>query len=453
MGLLPGLQNLYTMAAGSPNWDDEVNGAMMALDTLVQCRFSDFITELPGSPVEGAVYIVASSGTTGDLVGREGQIAAYLEGAWRYFTPQSGWLAHNAINRRYYVYRANGVWTAQFSAGTAENRPGASSDNYGLFYVATDTGAVFWNRAGNGWSLFSSGYVEGLLADRPEASEYQVGYTYFALDDNGGTPYRVRYNVDLLAYEWRQQANSVSSAGFVPSLPEADENNQLLYLFNETGGPLVNHGEAVNQTIPTSASTPAYDRSVNGLFGRCFRFWRDGDPVIGPGAPTTPYLPSGAFTIWAWVRPRAGIAPQSSNIFGKNKDNMADNMVMTVGSVTTGYRFAVNNDAIVLTSREYVGINDEQWHLVVGTWDGTSELKFYVDGRLEDSDTFGGPLDDDDGKWSVGAFTQSTSDFWRGDIAACGIDDVARDQSYIETMFKLGLPGLTGSSVYEYSES
>lgn len=453
MGLLPQLRQLSTLIAGTPNWDDEVNGAMIALDTLLHCRFSGFITNLPGSPIEGAIYIVASSGTTGDLEGKEGQIVTFIEAGWHYFSPYPGWLAYNNFDRRYYVARPNGVWTAMFASGLAEDRPGANSNTHGLFYVCTDTKAVFWNRQGNGWSFFSSGYKEGLLAERPEPVEQQAGYWYFATDDNGGTLYRIRFNLDTLSYEWRKQAGSVTLSGLSPSLPEADSDTQLLYLFNETGGPLDNHGAATNQTIPTGAVTPIFDRSVNGLFGRCFRIWRDGTAFVGPNTPDTPYLPSGAFTIWAWVRPRAGVAPQASNIWGKNKNNTDDNLTITIGTETDRFRFAVNNDAVVLNSREYFGIADGQWHLIAGTWDGTSEIKFYVDGREEASDVFAGPLVDSGGKWSIGAFTQVTANFFRGDIAAAGLDSVARNRGYLETMYKLGLPALTGSSIYEYSES
>ncbi len=213
IGLQPGLRALYTQKRGARDWDEKMNANLLALDTLVNFYFSEFITSLPSSPVDGARYIVAASGTTGDLVGKEGQIVLRDSGQWRYYLPYPGWRAYSAADRLSYVARPNGVWTREFGFGLAADRPGANSDTRGLFYFCTDTGAVFWNRTGNGWTLYANGYREGLLADRPTASEQQIGYWFFALDDNGGTLYRVRYDVGTLSYVWRKQSRGVSEAG------------------------------------------------------------------------------------------------------------------------------------------------------------------------------------------------------------------------------------------------
>lgn len=44
----------------------------------------------PASPTVGAIYLVATSGTSGDFVGREGQLAGWTEGGWRFITPVEG---------------------------------------------------------------------------------------------------------------------------------------------------------------------------------------------------------------------------------------------------------------------------------------------------------------------------------------------------------------------------
>ena len=52
---------------------------------------SSVITSLPGSPADGDRYLVAASGTTGPLVGKENQIAERSGGAWTYSgAPSSG---------------------------------------------------------------------------------------------------------------------------------------------------------------------------------------------------------------------------------------------------------------------------------------------------------------------------------------------------------------------------
>jgi hypothetical protein len=188
-----------------------MNDNLAALDVIVNCRFNEFVTSLPGSPAEGLTVIVASSGTSGPLVGKEGQIARYLGGVWNYYVPQTGWIAHNLTDRRYYSCRPNGVWTAWVSTGVATARPTANSDNHGLWYYATDTGAVYWNRLGNGWSVYSSGYMRGLAADRPAASQYYAGVEYFATDTNGGTRYRCEFVTS--AWTWVKQSPGVSETG------------------------------------------------------------------------------------------------------------------------------------------------------------------------------------------------------------------------------------------------
>jgi len=68
------------------------NEAIRGLDALVQLSVIDRdLATPPGSPTAGDRYIVASS-ATGDWAGEEGNIAAYQDGAWAFYTPQNGWL-------------------------------------------------------------------------------------------------------------------------------------------------------------------------------------------------------------------------------------------------------------------------------------------------------------------------------------------------------------------------
>lgn len=68
------------------------NDAINRLDQLVhQSVINQTTTAPPGSPSEGHAYVVASP-ATGDWIGREGQIAAWITGAWFYFVPRNGWI-------------------------------------------------------------------------------------------------------------------------------------------------------------------------------------------------------------------------------------------------------------------------------------------------------------------------------------------------------------------------
>ena len=69
-----------------------VNQAIRALDAIVQLSVLDRnLTAPPGSPANGARYIVAAS-ATGDWAGQDGKVAAFQDGAWAFYAPQEGWL-------------------------------------------------------------------------------------------------------------------------------------------------------------------------------------------------------------------------------------------------------------------------------------------------------------------------------------------------------------------------
>src|SRR5215470_3414221 len=67
------------------------NEALRALDAVVQLMVLDKdLAAPPGSPTEGARYIVAAS-PTGAWAGQAGRIAARQDGAWAFYAPQEGW--------------------------------------------------------------------------------------------------------------------------------------------------------------------------------------------------------------------------------------------------------------------------------------------------------------------------------------------------------------------------
>lgn len=69
-----------------------LNAALRYLDALVQLTVESISNTPPGSPVDGACYIVGSS-PTGAWVGREHAVAAYIGTDWYFWTPGIGWKA------------------------------------------------------------------------------------------------------------------------------------------------------------------------------------------------------------------------------------------------------------------------------------------------------------------------------------------------------------------------
>lgn len=95
------------------------NEALAALDTLVQLGVIDRdLSAPPGSPVEGDRYIVGGA-ATGDWAGHDGEIAVWLDGAWRFFAPAPGWTAWAADEGAILAFVAGG-WVPLPVAAAAE---------------------------------------------------------------------------------------------------------------------------------------------------------------------------------------------------------------------------------------------------------------------------------------------------------------------------------------------
>ena len=69
------------------------NESLRVLDVVVQLSIKDRdLTAPPGSPANGDRYIVGAS-ATGDWAGEDGNVAAYQDGVWAFYTPNEGWLS------------------------------------------------------------------------------------------------------------------------------------------------------------------------------------------------------------------------------------------------------------------------------------------------------------------------------------------------------------------------
>ena len=78
---------LPQLAADQAQKHVPVNEALLDLDALVQLSVLDrSLSAPPGSPVEGARYIVAAS-PTGAWATHADHIAVWLDNAWRFFIP------------------------------------------------------------------------------------------------------------------------------------------------------------------------------------------------------------------------------------------------------------------------------------------------------------------------------------------------------------------------------
>lgn len=129
------------------------NEAIRMLDAVTQLSVIDRDQAIaPSTPVEGDRHIVAS-GASGSWAGQDNKIAAWQDGAWEFYSPQTGWMAW--IEAEKILVGWDGVaWiTAGGSAGEFDTVGigGAAAD--GTNRLASDAPATLLNHAGNGHQL------------------------------------------------------------------------------------------------------------------------------------------------------------------------------------------------------------------------------------------------------------------------------------------------------------
>lgn len=98
---------------GEDGWGADMNANLRRLDCLTQANvISRTLTAPPGSPTDGAAYIVAAS-PTGAWSGQAGKIARwYAAGAgWEFYTPRTGWRVWSAADGADYRYNGT-TWVA-----------------------------------------------------------------------------------------------------------------------------------------------------------------------------------------------------------------------------------------------------------------------------------------------------------------------------------------------------
>lgn len=119
---------LPLVAAAQAQKHVTVNEAFRRLDAMVQLTVLDRdLAAPPSSPTEGDRYIVAGS-PTGAWTGHSGDVAAYLDGDWLFFTAREGWAAWIADESVLAIYDGS-AWVSLTAAagivGVADLATGA----------------------------------------------------------------------------------------------------------------------------------------------------------------------------------------------------------------------------------------------------------------------------------------------------------------------------------------
>lgn len=101
---LPGLGLTGFWTPGSVGWGSGMNANLLTLSAVAQLSVIA-ISALPGSPVNGDIYINTTAGANVN------KVAVRDNGAWVYLPPQTGWSAYNRADGKVYVYNGTS-WAA-----------------------------------------------------------------------------------------------------------------------------------------------------------------------------------------------------------------------------------------------------------------------------------------------------------------------------------------------------
>lgn len=102
---------LPVLVEGQAGAELSVNEMMIYMDMLVQCAVEDKdLTTPPGSPTDGARYLLNSTPTTGNAwTGKVGYIAGFYNGKWYFVAPKEGMRVRVKDENQSYV-RGDSSW-------------------------------------------------------------------------------------------------------------------------------------------------------------------------------------------------------------------------------------------------------------------------------------------------------------------------------------------------------
>jgi hypothetical protein len=234
-------------AADGDAFGTQFRAFLRAIDVLVQpSTLSKTLTAPPGSPANGARYIVGAS-ATGAWSGKDKNIAVWttdnpsaLSGEWEFYAPVHGWLVVNQADDTVYFYNGS-AWTAVGGGGggatafTGLSDVPASYSGAGGKAVEVNSGAsaLVFSAKPFDIGVFAPGvgtnnqklarvalaravtFPASATLSQAVASAAATGSTTFTLKKNGTSFATVNYAASSAAGIWTQASDAVFAAGDV----------------------------------------------------------------------------------------------------------------------------------------------------------------------------------------------------------------------------------------------
>lgn len=239
------------------------NEALRQLDAIVQLAVIDRDrAEPPLSPSEGDRHIVAAADASGAWEGHEGQIAAFQDAAWAFYTPNEGWLAWVSAENTALVF-SGGDWI-EFS-GSMDVNPvplvgvNATADATNKLAVKSDAVLISHDDVTPG-----SGNVQLKLNKNASGATasvlYQTGWSGRAeFGTAGDDDFHVKVSADGSAWREAIVVNRVTGAVSMPLTPPLAAPFNLL----KDAGRFAGSPEPQAASI-SSFTAPSYFQAVNG---------------------------------------------------------------------------------------------------------------------------------------------------------------------------------------------
>ena len=132
---------------------------LVRLDALVQAVVQQIgLNTPPGSPAEGACWIVGPS-PTGAWAGQANRLAQRIGGAWRFYVPASGWRVWDLATQQDWAW-TGAAWVttgATVLRGSATYDPPSLADGAGVTTTVPVAGAALGDFARAAFSLDLAG--------------------------------------------------------------------------------------------------------------------------------------------------------------------------------------------------------------------------------------------------------------------------------------------------------
>ncbi|WOC15289.1 DUF2793 domain-containing protein [Pseudochrobactrum sp. MP213Fo] len=148
----------------------------------------------PEAPAEGSRYLVSAG--SGDLwSGHEGELAAFMDGEWFFFTPIQGWIMHVADESAVLIFNGS-QWQSLFNPQSMVG-VNTAADSANRLAVASDAVLLTHNGAGHQLKINKN------QSDNTASLLFQSGWTGFAeMGLVGENHFSIKVSDD--AGQWRQ---------------------------------------------------------------------------------------------------------------------------------------------------------------------------------------------------------------------------------------------------------